>query len=73
MKTTTIIEASEIINKEFAGCFAYIEGRQIIVTYRGKKTEKVFIMDSKVTSVGGFNVAQVAKQIAERFELEYAN
>jgi hypothetical protein len=66
---TTIIECSEIINKEFAGCYASVEGKRIEITYRGKKSEKIFIENGEVTKIGGFSIAQVAGQIAERFNL----
>jgi hypothetical protein len=65
----TIIEASEIINKEFAGCYASVEGRKITVTYRGKKSDKVIIYNGEVSYEGGFSVAQVAGKIAERLGL----
>jgi hypothetical protein len=64
---TTVIETSEIINKEFAGCFAYVEGRNIEVTVRGKKADKVYISNGEVSHKG--NCASVAGQIAERFNL----
>lgn len=66
----TIIEVAEIINNEFAGCFAFVEGRTIEVTYRGKKNQKIIIEDATVISTGGFQTAQVAAQIATRFNLE---
>jgi len=66
---TTIIEASEIINKEFAGCFASVEGKKITVVYRGKKSEKIFIENGEVTMIGGWQVGGVADKIAERFNL----
>lgn len=66
---TTIIECSEIINKEFAGCYASVEGKKIEITYRGKKSDKIFIENGEVTKTGGFAVAQVAGQIAEKFNL----
>jgi hypothetical protein len=65
----TLIETAEIINKEFAGCYATVEGRKITVTYRGKKSDKIFIENAEVTKIGGFQVAAVAGQIAERFNL----
>ena len=64
---TTIIECSEIINKEFSACFAYVEGRTIEVTVRGKKSDKVYISNGEVSYKG--NCATVAGQIAERFNL----
>ncbi|MEL7586638.1 MAG: hypothetical protein AAGU19_07975 [Prolixibacteraceae bacterium] len=64
---TTIIECAEIINKEFAGCFAFVEGRDIEVTVRGKKSDKVYISNGEVRYKG--NCATVAGQIAERFNL----
>jgi hypothetical protein len=64
---TTIIEAAEIINNEFAGCFAFVEGRTIEVTVRGKKSDKVYICNGEVSYKG--NCASVAGQIAERFDL----
>ena len=66
---TTLIEAAEIINKEFAGCSASVEGKKITVIYRGKKSDKVFIEDGEVTKIGGWQVAGVAGRIAERFNL----
>ena len=65
----TIIEATEIINKEFVGCFASIEGKRITVVYRGKKSERIIIENGEVRKEGGFQVAQVAGKIAERFNL----
>lgn len=64
---TTIIEASEIINNEFAGCFAFVEGKTIEVTVRGKKSDKVYISNGEVSYKG--NCATVAWQIAERLNL----
>jgi hypothetical protein len=64
---TTIIEASEIINKEFTGCFAFVEGKNIEVTVRGKKSDKVYISDGKVSYKG--NCVVTAGAIAERFNL----
>lgn len=64
---TTINEAAEIINKEFAGCFAFIEGKNIEVTVRGKKSDKVYVLDGKVSYKG--NCAVTAGAIAERFNL----
>jgi len=66
---TTIIEAAEIINKEFAGCYATVEGKRITVIYRGKKTDKVFIENGEVTKSGGWQVTEIAGKIAERFDL----
>lgn len=66
---TTIIECSEIINKEFAGCYASIEGKRITVIYRGKRSDKIIIENGEVSKEGGFQVAQVAGKIAERFNL----
>ena len=66
---TTLIEAAEIINKEFAGCSASVEGKKITVIYRGKKRDKVFIEDGEVTKMGGWQIAKIAGQIAERFNL----
>jgi hypothetical protein len=63
----TIIEAAEIINKEFAGCFAFVEGKKIEVTVRGKKSDKVYIYNGEVSFRG--NCASVAGQIAEKFNL----
>jgi hypothetical protein len=64
---TTIIEAAEIIDKEFAGCFAYVEGKTIEVTVRGKKSDKVYISNGEVRYKG--NCITVAGMIAERFNL----
>ena len=66
---TTLIEAAEIINKEFAGCYAGVEGKKVTVVYRGKKSDKIFIENGEVTKMGGWQVAGVAGQIAERFNL----
>jgi len=63
----TIIEASEIINNEFAGCFAFVEGKTIEVTVRGKKSDKVYISNGEVSYKG--NCATTAGQIADRFNL----
>jgi len=65
----TIIEATEIINKEFAGCYASFEGKKISITYRGKKSDKIFIENGEVTMTGGWQVSGIAGQIAERFNL----
>ncbi len=66
---TTMIEAAEIINAEFTGCYARVEGRRIEITYRGKKSDRIFIENGEVEKAGGFQVAQVANAIAERFDL----
>jgi len=63
----TILEATEIINKEFTGCFAYQEGKTIEVTVRGKKSDKVYISNGEVRCKG--NTASIAGQIADRLEL----
>lgn len=63
----TIIEASEIINKEFAGCFAFVDGKTIEVTVRGKKSDKVYISNGEISYKG--NCAIIAGKIAERFNL----
>ncbi len=67
---TTIIEASEIINSEFAGCYASVTGKTIKVTYRGKKKEKIIIENGTISVIGGFQIAQISNQIKERFNLE---
>jgi len=65
MKTLT--EASEIINNEFSGCFAFVDSESIEVTVRGKKSDKVYISNGEVSYKG--NCANVAGQIAERLNL----
>lgn len=66
---TTIIEAAEIINKEFAGCGAFVEGKRIEVSYRAKKNEEIIIENGSISYKGGWQIAQVAGQIAERLNL----
>lgn len=66
---TTLIEAAEIINKEFAGCYASVEGKKLTIVYRGKKSDKIFIENGEVSKIGGWQVAEVAGKIADRFEL----
>jgi hypothetical protein len=39
----TLIETTEIINKEFAGCYASVEETKIIIIYRSKKSDKIII------------------------------
>lgn len=66
-ETVTVQEASEIINKEFAACFAFVEERSIEVTVRGKKSDKVYISNGEVSFKG--NCESVAIQIATRLNL----
>ena len=66
---TTIIEAAEIINKEFAGCNAYVDDKKIEVSYRGKKNEEIIIENGSISYKGTWQIAQVAGQIADRLNL----
>jgi hypothetical protein len=66
---TTITNAAEIINNEFSGCYATVTGKRITVIYRGKKSDKIIIENGEVTKTGGFQVAGVAGQIADKFNL----
>ena len=67
------VEKSEVI--EFANtlpaCFAYEENEnEVYVTYRGKKSEKIFIdVSIKKVSYSGSTLS-VAKQIAEKFNFK---
>ena len=61
----TYTELAENINKDFTGCFAYTEGKKVVVTYRGKKTDKVFISEGVVTNIG--STTSIAAQISEKY------
>jgi len=66
----TYVELAEAINKEIKACFAYTEDAKVVITYRGKKADKIFIERGIVTNVG--NTESVAIQIAEKYNLKKA-
>ncbi len=63
----TDLELIEEINK-MPLCFAYSEGKKVVVTYKGERRDKVFIEAGIVTNIGSTN--KFACDIANKFNLD---